>query len=234
MSKLFHKIAGFRRAQEGTASVEFVFLFPIFIFLFLAGFESGYYMVRSAMLDRAVDVAARNVRLSGGSVSDYASFKSDICNNLGIVSECTDNLQIELRPVAIQPGGIAVMNGPVRCVDTNSASDPLTGTTYNSGAVNNLMLVRACLLADPLFPSTGIGAGLKVDSEGNYAIVAQTTWVNEPGNRALAGDYDSGPSVMASYDAGQGNGSDGSDPGNSEGVNHGGDEDSTNPGNGNN
>jgi len=33
--------ARFRRGQDGNATIEFVFLFPAFIFLFLTGFEAG-------------------------------------------------------------------------------------------------------------------------------------------------------------------------------------------------
>ena len=49
-----------------------------------------------------------------------------------------------------------------------------------------MMMVRVCALSKPLFPTTGIGVGMQVDGDGNYAIVATTAFVNEPGNRGIA------------------------------------------------
>ena len=216
----------FKEKQDGSATIEFVLLFPVFIFLFLTGFEAGYYMVRNVMLERGLDIAVRDVRLGNGRVPTFAALKQRICDEALILPDCVNNMQIEMRPVDIEPDEIAVMNGPARCIDLNSSDDPLTGTTYNVGAVNNMMVVRVCSLAEPLFPSTGIGVGLQVDSFGNYALVATAAFVNEPGNRGMigAGSPTSGPSVMTSFDSGRGNGDDGYDPGNSEPVNQGGDD----------
>lgn len=235
MSRFLNKYRNFRNAQEGNATIEFVFLFPCFIFLFLTGFEAGYYMVRNVMLERAVDVAVRDVRLGNGRVPTFAALKTRICSETAVIPDCLNSLQVELQPVDIAPGGIAAIAGPVRCIDTASDADPLTGTVYNVGDANNLMVVRVCALAQPLFPSTGIGVGMRVDAEGNYALVATTAFINEPGNRGFAdATGSSGPGLLASFDAGNDNGSDGYDPGASEPVNSGGDETSTNPGLGGN
>lgn len=226
MSVPIKKLLDFRREQDGNATIEFVLLFPAFIFLFLTGFESGYYMVRNVMLERAVDIAVRDVRLGNGRVPTFVALKQRICDEATILPDCMQNLQVEMRPVDIQPGGVAVMAGPARCVDLNSSDDPLTGTTYNVGQVNNMMVLRVCALAEPLFPTTGIGVGMQVDGFGNYALVATTAFVNEPGNRGMSGTAiaNSGPSVMRSFDAGRGNGSDGFDPGMSGANNMGGDD----------
>lgn len=227
MSATVKKFRAFRKSQDGNATIEFVVLFPAFIFLFLTGFEAGYYMVRNVMLERAVDIAVRDVRLGNGRVPTFAALKQRICDEAAILPDCVNNLQVEMRPVDIQPGGVQAMAGPARCVDLNSSDDPLTGTTYNVGQVNNMMILRVCALAEPLFPSTGIGVGMKVDNFGNYALVATTAFVNEPGNRAMTGTGGggggSGPSVLQSFDSGNGNGDDGFDPGNSQAVNQGGD-----------
>ena len=186
MSSLSKNDQSFIEDQEGTATIEFVFLFPVFISLFLMGFESGYYMVRNVMLERAVDVAVRDVRLGNGRVPEFEALKDKICRQAAMIPDCMKSVQIEMQPVAISPGGTAVMVGPTKCVDRASTEDSLTGTTYDAGQENEMMIVRVCALSKPLFPSTGIGVGMKVDAEGNYAIVATTAFVNEPGNRAIA------------------------------------------------
>lgn len=186
MSGLSRKYKAFARKQDGNATIEFVFLFPMFIGLFLMGFESGYYMVRNVMLERAVDVAVRDVRLGNGRVPEFRDLKERICAQAGILPDCVNSLQIEMQPVNIVPGGTDPVKTPAKCVDKLSTEDPRTGTTYEVGRENQMMIVRVCALSQPLFPSTGIGVGLRVDAEGNYAMVATTAFVNEPGNRAIA------------------------------------------------
>ncbi len=227
MCKLFRY---FRKSQEGSATVEFVVLFPAFIFLFLTGFESGYYMVRNVMLERAVDVAVRDVRLGNGRVPSFEHLKAKICNQAGIIPDCMNSLQIEMQPIPIEPGSTALVRGPAKCVDRLSTEDPRTGTTYEVGDQNSMMMVRVCALSQPLFPSTGIGLGMRVDAEGNYALVATTAFVNEPGNRSLAPDPVnplgvSSPSQPQGCDAGIGTGSEGCDPGQSGSYNAAGDDD---------
>ena len=186
MSSFVRNIRKFRRADGGNATIEFVLLFPVFIFLFLVGFESGYYMVRNVVLERAVDIAVRDIRLGNGRIPQFDDLKANICNNAGILPDCVNSIQIEMQQVDITPGSVASMQTAARCVDKQSTADSLTGTTYDLGAVNSMMIVRVCSLQQPLFPTTSLGVGMGVDSEGNYAMVTTTAFVNEPGTRATA------------------------------------------------
>ena len=142
-------------------------------------------MVRNVMLERGVDIAVRQVRL-GGNVPDFNTLRANICNNAGLIPDCMNSLQIEMQSVPIQPGGINSLQADARCIDRLSTDDPLTGTNFSIGGANQMMIVRACVLSKPLFPSTGLGVGLRVDSEGNYAMVATTAFVNEPNTRSIA------------------------------------------------
>ncbi|MEO0945149.1 MAG: TadE/TadG family type IV pilus assembly protein [Pseudomonadota bacterium] len=186
MTGFLRRYRSFRKREHGNATIEFVFLFPVFMFLFLTGFEAGYYMVRNVLLERAVDVTVRDVRLGNGNVPDFDAMKVRICEQAAIIPDCLNAVQIEMRSVAIAPGGTTPLRAPARCVDRESTDDPLTGTTFDVGAENEMMMVRVCALTQPLFPSTGIGVGMQVDNQGNYAIVATSGFVNEPGNRATS------------------------------------------------
>ena len=90
-----------------------------------------------------------------------------------------------MEQIPITVGGIAQVQGPARCVDTQSTADALTGTTFETGAQNQLMIMRVCALMQPIFPTTGIGAGMSVDLDGNYAPVRTAAFVTEPGSRAV-------------------------------------------------
>ena len=43
------------------------------------------------------------------------------------------------------------------------------------------MIVRVCVLQNPMFPMTGVGLQLRMDdSTGEYGIVAMSVFANEP------------------------------------------------------
>ena len=178
------KIRRLRDDENGSATIEFVILFPLIMFMFLTGFEAGYYMLRSVMLEHAVDVAVRDVRLSKGQVPNFADIKARICKEALILPDCLQNVQVEMRSIPNEPGSIAAMVGPSRCIDLDSTADSSTGTIYQTGQQNEMMIIRVCALAQPMFPTTQLGLGMAKDAHGNYAIVATTAFVSEPGNRA--------------------------------------------------
>jgi len=186
-------VGAFRGGENGNATIEFVFLFPAFMFIFMMGFEAGFYMVRNVMLERGIEIAVRDVRLGNGKVPSFTFLKQKICAQAAIIPDCMNSVQVEMQPVAIAPGGTTPVRTSAKCVDRLSTEDPLTGTTYNVGTENQMMMVRVCALSKPIFPTTGIGVGMQVDGDGNYAIVATTAFVNEPGNRAFAPDPTSNP-----------------------------------------
>lgn len=203
-----NKFRGFRDREEGNATIEFVLLFPTFIFLFLTGFEAGYYMVRNVALERATDIAIRDVRLSNGNVPGWTALKQRICDEAAIIPDCMRTLQVEMRPVPKGQGGIAsvVGNGAVRCIDTGAPDGTDQTGFYSAGNENQLMMVAVCSLSQPLFPTTGIGVGMKVDQEGNYALVATTAFVAEPGNRAMGQGNGNSSNTNGLSGGSQGNG----------------------------
>ncbi|MCB1348158.1 MAG: pilus assembly protein, partial [Maritimibacter sp.] len=183
----------FARTEAGSATVEFVIVFPIIILMLLMGFEASYYMLRTVMLDRATDLAARHVRLADGAVEDLASLKQEICAATLIIPDCTELLQVELRTIPVVSGGTGVLDDRPRCVDvfdTGSAANDV----FLTGAGNQLMALRVCAISDPLFPTSVLASRLAVDAAGNYAVITRSSWVNEPEDStggAPEGDVDS-------------------------------------------
>lgn len=209
----------FRKTEDGNATIEFVILFPAFIFLFLTGFEAGYYMVRNVMLERAVDVVVRDVRLGNsinpngnGNVPGHAAIKKRICDEAQIIPDCMRSIKVAMRPVPNQPGAVpAAVGGPIQCRDKSAPPGANQDAMYDVGLQNELMIIRVCALSKPLFPTTGIGVGMKVDTKGNYAIVAATAFVNEPGARVTGngGTGSTGSGGTGGNGNGNGNGAGG-------------------------
>ncbi len=169
------------RREDGTASIEFVILFPMFVVILISAVEVGVLLTRQVMLERAVDLAVRDLRLGRaapeGEPITRDRIRDIVCENGPMVGNCRDNILIELQP--INPGVLAGLAGPVACVERGEAVQP--ATAMNAGEQNELMLLRSCALVDPLFPTAGLALNLPRDSTGARALVAQSIFVNEPG-----------------------------------------------------
>jgi Flp pilus assembly protein TadG len=168
----------FGREETGTSTVEFVILFPMFMAIFFAAFESGYLMVRNVMLERSVDLAVRQLRLGTPTPPSFDEFKRQICDNAYFVDNCENRVQVQLRPVSMTSWG--PLDGNPRCIDVRSTINPADQTQYSVGNNNELMMVRVCALFQPMFPTTGLGLNMRYDGDGNYALVVTTAYVNEP------------------------------------------------------
>lgn len=180
-ARLGRTLARFRK-EDGNASVEFVVVFPVLFYMLICAAESGYMLARSVMLDRALDLTVRSLRLGLLPGIQHDQLKGMICadaalKKTGLMQNCETVLKLELRP--IDTDSFEPLNNSPTCVDRNpGAIQPVTD--FRLGAKNELMLVRACAVVDPIFPLTGVGFHLPKDSSGGYQLVAMSAFVNEP------------------------------------------------------
>jgi len=193
MSSRFKRLRAYRKREDGSATVEFVILFPLIISIFLMGFETGFYMVRNVMLERAVDISVREIRLGNGRVPDFDLLKAQLCETAMILPDCEDPsspskaIHISMQEIDIAPGSIAAIEGPARCTNRFSDQPQYTSDDYEVGDTNKMMIVQVCAAVSPLFPTTGIGLGMQNDQLGGaMALVATTAFVTEPGTRSFA------------------------------------------------
>jgi len=167
----------FARDEDGGLTAEFVVLFPAFIFVMLASIEASIYMARHVMLDRGVDFAVRELRLSTDNPPTFEEFKTRICSETSMIRNCEDVVQVELVPVNMATW--TGVEGAARCRDLASEIDPINLTNYTTGGNNELMMVRVCALYEPFMPTTPMGLRL-VRTQGKHAIVVTSAFVNEP------------------------------------------------------
>lgn len=176
LKKAFERLRSLGRREDGNTTIEFVFLFPFFIIIFVSAFESGMLMLRQVMLERAVDDSVRGLRLGTWTPPTHAQLKTQICDLAAIIPDCDNTILIELQPVNTttwQP----LSTNPT-CVDRSEAIQPVT--TFEAGQENEMMLVRVCAVFKPLFPHSGLGLRLPKDGNGDYSLVSTTAFVNEP------------------------------------------------------
>lgn len=164
------------RRENGNSSIEFVIIFPVFMILFISAFEAGMLMVRQVMLDRATDISVRALRLGTWSTPTQHQLKRNICNIAGILPDCMNNMLIELTPVSTETW--APLPKRPTCVDKDEPMQPVV--VFLGGQQNEMMLVRVCALAKPIFPMTGLGLQLPRHDPDHYALISTSAFVNEP------------------------------------------------------
>lgn len=175
-------LAKVRKNEDGSATVEFAILFPAFMMVFLASFESGLLMTRYVMLERGLDLAVRAVRL-GTNVPgpvDADALKTMICNGAGIIPDCMTNVKVEMRPVDPFQGLSNSTSIPRRadCVDRDDPTLP--NRTFATGTSNQMMILRVCAIFDPFFPTGTLGTRIATLAGPTYALVSTSAFVMEP------------------------------------------------------
>lgn len=169
----------FAKDDRGTASLEFVIIFPVFFAMFLMTYESGMVNIRHVMLERGVDIAVRDVRIGSVVTPDRDWFRTRICQVATIINNCTTDLEIEM--IQRDPAAWAAVPTAVRCVDRG---DVTVDNSNIEGLDNNqLMVIRACLRIDPYLPTTAIGR-TRVPSLGQ-SIIDNNTSAAAGGSLAL-------------------------------------------------
>lgn len=174
----------FLRDDSGEATIEFLFVFPILFTVFTASFESSMYMARYVMFERAVDLTVRQLRLRTMVNPSHETLKETICRSgmlVDSIDDCKQSMKIWMQP--INTADFAMAAPPRDCVDKDAEinTDDPPATSYALGLENEIMLMRICMKANPMFPTTGVSVKMPVDSDGTYVMLVTTTFVNEPG-----------------------------------------------------
>jgi hypothetical protein len=177
MIKLFRQqFAKFRRSEIGTASLEFALSVPIVLVIFASSFESGLLMLRSIMLDQAVDRTVRELRLGHYLAPTADLLKDEVCKRGVILKDCKTNILIEMT--RISTANWTMPTTPVQCVDREEDVNPVTALQI--GQQNDIMMVRICVIQDAILPAFGLAPYMELDGEGGYALITTTAYVTEP------------------------------------------------------
>lgn len=168
------------RRENGTATIEFAIFVPITLLIFLASVESGYYMMRHALLERGLDLVMRDFRLGRLASASHDDIRNRICDAVPILHNCRSELKVWSQPINTTTW--AMPDTPVYCGDNNGELEaaPPTGT-INPGVSDEIVIVRVCTLQKPMFPTTQFTARMRADSvNGGYQLATATVVVNEP------------------------------------------------------
>ena len=174
---LKRQLTRFGMSEDGAATVEFVIVFPVFMVIFVSVFEAGLLMTKMVMLDRALDLTVRQIRLATGSGTiTHDAVKAMICANTVIIDDCEASLQLEMDVI---PADTWTMpDTTADCVDREAEIEPVVN--FTNGGENDIIFVRACLVVDPMFPNYALGLLLTKDASGGVRLLANSAFANEP------------------------------------------------------
>lgn len=185
------RLMGLARREDGTVSVEFVVIFPLYFALLAMSIELSLITLRQTLLERGLDIAVRDIRLGTGEFMQsydtdaenetaleayHDKIKKRICDEAFAFADCESNVKLEM--VRSDMRNLVSLGGEVMCTDREEKGK----ATYTliPGQQNDLMFLRACAKYDPIFPTWHIARSLKDDTSGQLAIVTMSAFVMEP------------------------------------------------------
>lgn len=178
MIRPMHRILRrFRREEDGSAiMIEFVVFVPLLFSMFLMAVEMGVYTMRHMFLDRGLDITVRHVRLNTNSAMTHGQLKDMICENAGFLEDCDYTLRLEMTP--INPRDFEEFDQEPDCIDLSEPVEPETGLVL--GHEHQVMILRACVKFQPVFPTTGLGYEFEKDGSGRVRMISSAVFVQEP------------------------------------------------------
>ncbi|WP_238367023.1 TadE/TadG family type IV pilus assembly protein [Mesobacterium pallidum] len=176
MTRWMFGMRRFGKDERGSFSVEFAFYFVALFMLLATGVEMAHMSLRRAMLERAVDLSVRDIRLATGMPPTYEEVRAEICAAASIVGNCSQNLMLEM--VQVDPRDFQRLPADAQCRNAQEAPKPVR--KFDPGQDNDLMLIRACLKFNPVFPTSGLAARLPQDADGYASLIVTASFVQEP------------------------------------------------------
>ena len=165
------------RREDGSATVEFAISVPILLSIFIMGMEAGVVNLRQVMLDRALDLTIRDLRLGHlGAQPEFEDVRDRLCENAFLLPNCSSNLALELTSVTLD--NWAPPSESVACVDRDEDIAPVNAFTQ-AGQLRPT-LVRACMIVDLMFPTSRLGLNLATDAQGGFQMMSFSLYINEP------------------------------------------------------
>ncbi|WP_415921864.1 TadE/TadG family type IV pilus assembly protein [Tateyamaria sp. SN6-1] len=167
----------FRREEDGAFyMIEWVIMLPLLFFIMLSAWELGLYAFRQNFLDRGLDMAVRDIRLSTGTSFSHAQVKSMICDDAGFLADCDSKLTLEMK--SVDPRNFNGFVNNTYCRDTSAPLLP--SHEFVHGNDHDLMVMRACYVYDPVFPHIGLGKRMEDHEMEGYPMVSVSVFVQEP------------------------------------------------------
>lgn len=162
------------RRREGSTAVEFAMVALPFAIMMFSVVELAFVFVLDSALENAVIETGRRVRTGQADAAGYTvdTFKTAVCDKMSIFSTgCSAKLTVDVRV-------IPQFNNPTLPDPLGGGSFSASGLTYNNGAPDDLMLIRAWYKHTLFTPF--LRQGLSRLGNDDAYLTATTAFRNEP------------------------------------------------------
>lgn len=165
------------RCESGSVTADFVIVFPIIMMIMLSSFEAGFASIRIVMLERALDITVRDLRVGSlGTNPGHDRVRQRFCSLISVMDDCENELRLEMN-VIDRTTWTGLQTAPT-CMDRTTEFQPYLD--FVQGGSNEIVSIRACAVFNPFFPTTPLGLRLPLDASGGYQLAAMSVFVNEP------------------------------------------------------
>ncbi len=165
------RFRGFLKHRRGASFVEFAIIAaPLFLLIF-GIIEVGLIFWAGYELENATYAAARLVRTGQSQGQDLTGFKTALCQNVVIISNCSTAVQIDVENF----GSLGAMTAPAA---VDSSGNLRTNFCFAPGGPGAYVLVTTFYewpLVSPL-----VSAVLGNLADGNFLLRAAAAFKNEP------------------------------------------------------
>ena len=167
--------------ERGGATVEFVLLLPAFLIVFISSMEGALLLTRQVMLERAVDIAVRDIRLAQGVVITQNYVRARICDRARILPECEESLVLEMVEIPTPSYAMPAADAPC----ANKLTRVVPDADFLDDRLGKMVLLRACYAVRPmLFESTfamtrTLASNLVSDEDGAIRMLASSAFTVE-------------------------------------------------------
>ena len=177
--KLTALLARFARDERGSATLEFVLLFPAIWLFFMLSIETGTLSMRQVMLERGLDLTVRDVRIGVMPNPTHDDLVKRLCQHASLLPNCLESTRLEMIPANAR--NFTTPTRSVTCIDRSATGSTVIDVT--NGLNNQLMILRVCSLFKPTLAMAFIGHKLAAPPPGSsdeYALAATSAYVMEP------------------------------------------------------
>lgn len=164
-----------RRDTRGAAAIEFALVVPILLAIVFATLEAGWLMVQTIMLDRALDLTVRELRIGSFIDPTQEKMRDRICEKAVVLADCRKTLALELIPIV---DASSYPTDDARCLERSTRIEPIL--RFNPGLRSQMVFVRACYIVAPLTPTFALGLLLTKDRNGDVRLISKSGFINEP------------------------------------------------------
>jgi hypothetical protein len=176
IARILQPVRTFRSREDGNVTVEFAIVVPLFMMILMSTVELGLITIKQSMLERALDLTVRDLRLGTGTDQQHNDIRDSICSRSGFIANCNTSLRLEM--VQVDPFNWVGIDESPDCVTAVEDVQPVR--SFTSGQSNELMFIRACMKFKPVFPTWGLGDSLEKDIDGRVSLFASSAFVQEP------------------------------------------------------